>query len=87
VIKPLDDRIVVEKIKTPDQTPAGLYVVAEGDFGPQEGKVVAKSDRCTLDVEVGGVVIYSRYDGVEVEHEGKQLLILGSKGVLAVRGE
>lgn len=83
MIKPLDDRIVVEKIEKPDQTPGGLYVVTEGEFGPAEGRVLSKSDRCTLDVEVGDVVIYSRYDGTEVEHEGRTLLILNSKGVLA----
>lgn len=86
MIKPLDDRIVVEKIEKPEQTATGLYVVVGSEFGPQEGRVVAKSDRCTLDVEVDDIVIYSQYDGTELEHEGHKLLIINSKGVLAVRG-
>lgn len=85
MIKPLDDRIVVEKIEKPEQTPGGLYVVADADFGPSEGRVVAVADRCTLGVEVGDVVIFSRYSSIEVEREGQTFLILDPKGVLAVR--
>ncbi|MFZ9446205.1 MAG: co-chaperone GroES, partial [Ilumatobacteraceae bacterium] len=37
-----------------------------------------------LDVKVGDTVLYSKYGGTEINHAGKDLLILTSRDVLAV---
>jgi chaperonin GroES len=59
---------------------------------PQEGKVIAvgpgriddKGNRVPVDVAVGDVVIYSKYGGTEIKHNGEEYLILSARDVLAV---
>ena len=58
---------------------------------PQEGKVVAvgpgrfeNGTRLPLDVQVGDVVIFSKYGGTEVKYNGEEFLILSARDVLAV---
>ena len=58
---------------------------------PQLGEVLAvgpgefkDGERVPVDVNVGDVVFYSKYGGTEVKHDGKDLLILSSRDVLAV---
>jgi len=59
---------------------------------PQEGKVLAvgpgriddNGNRIPLDVNVGDVVIYSKYGGTEVKYNGEEYLILSARDVLAV---
>jgi chaperonin GroES len=36
-----------------------------------------------LDVAVGDKVVYSKYGGTEITHDGEELLILSSRDVLA----
>ena len=50
--------------------------VGPGDF--QDG------ERLPMDVEVGDLVVYSKYGGTEVKFEGEDYLILSSRDVLAV---
>jgi chaperonin GroES len=37
-----------------------------------------------LDVAIGDIVIYSKYGGTEVKHNGEDLLVLSARDVLAV---
>ena len=60
-------------------------------FRSQEGKVVAvgpgrfeNGTRLPLDVQVGDVVIFSKYGGTEVKYNGEEFLILSARDVLAV---
>jgi chaperonin GroES len=39
-----------------------------------------------LDITVGDRVIYSKYGGTEVKHQGDEFLILSARDVLAVVG-
>mgnify|MGYP006199921931 FL=1 len=40
--------------------------------------------RVPLDVSVGDTVIYSKYGGTEVKHNGEEYLVLSARDVLAV---
>ncbi|MGH3815944.1 MAG: co-chaperone GroES, partial [Pseudonocardiaceae bacterium] len=59
---------------------------------PQEGKVLAvgpgrvndSGTRIPVDVSVGDVVLYSKYGGTEIKHNGEEYLILSARDVLAV---
>ncbi|MGH4005349.1 MAG: co-chaperone GroES, partial [Pseudonocardiaceae bacterium] len=37
-----------------------------------------------VDVSVGDVVLYSKYGGTEIKHNGEEYLILSARDVLAV---
>src|SRR5699024_1553571 len=92
-IKPLEDRIVVKPLEAEQTTASGLVIPDTAKEKPQEGSVVAVGPgrydedgekRIPLDVSVGDVVLYSKYGGTEVSHDGDDLLILSARDVLAV---
>ncbi|MFZ1383201.1 MAG: co-chaperone GroES [Scrofimicrobium sp.] len=93
-IQPLEDRIVIKQVDAEQTTSSGLVIPDTAKEKPQQGEVVAvgpgriddNGNRVPMDVAVGDVVIYSRYGGTEVKHEGVEYLILGARDVLAKVG-
>lgn len=91
-IKPLEDKIVVQTSEAEETTASGLVIPDTAKEKPQEGKVLAvgpgrvddKGNRIPVDVNVGDVVIYSKYGGTEVKYNGEDYLILSARDVLAV---
>src|SRR5262245_25963481 len=73
VLKPLEDRIVVQPLEAETTTASGLVIPDTAKEKPQEGKVLAvgpgrfddKGARIPVDVQVGDVVLYSKYGGTE----------------------
>jgi chaperonin GroES len=92
VLKPLEDRIVVEPLEAEQVTASGLVIPDTAKEKPQEGKVLAvgpgrfddKGARVPVDVQVGDVVLYSKYGGTEVKYSGQEFLVLSARDVLAV---
>ena len=91
-IKPLEDRIVVQAVDAESTTASGLVIPDTAKEKPQEGKVLAtgpgriddNGNRVPLDVSVDDVVIFSKYGGTEVRYDGKDLLLLNARDILAV---
>jgi chaperonin GroES len=92
VLKPLEDRIVVEPLEAEQVTASGLVIPDTAKEKPQEGKVISvgpgrfddKGVRVPIDVKVGDVVLYSKYGGTEVKYSGQEYLVLSARDVLAV---
>jgi chaperonin GroES len=92
VLKPLEDRIVVEPLEAEQVTASGLVIPDTAKEKPQEGKVLSvgpgrfddKGVRIPVDVQVGDVVLYSKYGGTEVKYSGQEYLVLSARDVLAV---
>src|SRR5690348_3962087 len=72
VLKPLEDRIVVQTLEAEQTTASGLVIPDTAKEKPQEGKVLAVgpgrfddagAKRVPMDVKVGDVVLYSKYGG------------------------
>ncbi len=94
-IKPLEDKVLVEPIVEVEKTsPSGLIIAGSAEEKPTEGIVVAvgpgftagNGDKVTLDVAVGDKVIYSKYSGTEIKHDGKDFVILPYRDIFAVIG-
>jgi len=92
-IKPLEDRIVVQTLDAEQTTASGLVIPDTAKEKPQEGRVLAVgpgrwdedgAKRIPLDVQVGDVVLYSKYGGTEVKYSGEEYLILSARDVLAI---
>ncbi len=92
-LKPLDDRIVVEPNEAEQTTASGLVIPDTAKEKPQQGTVLAvgpgkraenTGELIALDITVGQTVLYSKYGGTEVTVDGKDLLILSSRDVLAI---
>lgn len=92
VLKPLEDRIVVQPLEAETTTASGLVIPDTAKEKPQEGTVLAvgpgrvddKGDRVPVDVKVGEVVLYSKYGGTEVKYNNEDYLVLSARDVLAV---
>ncbi len=92
-IRPLEDRIVVQPGEGEQVTASGIVIPDTAKEKPQEGVVLAVGDgrwddkgekRIPLDVKVGDTVLYSKYGGTEVKHNGEDYLILSGRDVLAI---
>jgi len=81
--------VIDKKWGAPTITNDGVTVAKEK---PQEGKVLAvgpgrfdeSGKRIPVDVQVGDVVLYSKYGGTEVKYSGQEYLVLSARDVLAV---
>jgi len=91
-LNPLDDRIVVQPGESEETTASGLVIPDTAKEKPQQGEVLAvgpgrrsetTGDIIPLDIAVGDTVVYSKYGGTEISSDGKDLLILSSRDVLA----
>ena len=91
-IKPLEDRIVIKQVEAEQTTASGLVIPDSAKEKPQEGEVVAvgpgrvsdSGTRIPMDVNVGDVVIYSKFGGTEVKVSGDAYLVLSARDILAV---
>jgi len=91
-LKPLGDRVIVKADEAESQTASGLYLASEAKEKPQTGTVIAVGEgkidkdgnKYPVPVAVGDKVIYGKYGGTEVTHEGEDYLILRADDIYAV---
>ena len=88
-IQPLADRVLVKPMAAEEKTIGGIIIPDTAKEKPLQGKVVAVGGG-TKDEEmviaVGDQVLYGKYAGTEIEHEGEKYLIMRQSDVLAVLG-
>ena len=82
--RPLHDRVLIEVLDSSEKTAGGIIIPDTAQEKPQEGKVLAVGDCETIKKD--DLVLYPKYSGTEVTHEGQDLLIVSEKEVLAVVG-
>ncbi|MCE7938756.1 MAG: co-chaperone GroES [Chloroflexi bacterium CFX6] len=90
-LEPLSDRVVVEPLEEEEMTASGIVLPESAKEKPQKGKILAAGpgrqdddgDRIAMSVAVGDTVIYAKYAGTEIKMDGKKLLILSEKDILA----
>lgn len=94
-IKPLEDKVVLElPQKEEKKTEFGLIIAGTADEKPQEATVVAVGPGATfadgskmeIELKAGDKVIFSKYQGTEITHEGKEYLIIAYRDIFAVIG-
>lgn len=92
-LRPLHNRIVVERSQVGEQKSVGGIIIPDSaKEKPQEATVIAvgpgKMDddgkRLVLDVKVGDRILIGKYSGTEIKVDGKEVVILTEDEVLAV---
>ena len=91
-IKPLHDRVVIERIEAESKTAGGIIIPDNAKEKPAEGVVVAigngardnNGKKIPLDVQVGDRILFAKWGGVEVKFGGKELIILKESDILAI---
>ncbi len=89
--EPLGDRVVVKPTEREETTKSGLVLPDTARERPQEGAVVAigpgdfleDGRRKPMDVQVGDMVVYSKFAGTEMKEDEDDLLILRQSDILA----
>ena len=91
-VRPLHDRIIVQRIDEGEQKIGGIIVPDSAKEKPQQGKVIAagngksndEGDRVPLDVKAGDRILFGKYSGQEIKLDGDEYLIMREDDVLAV---
>ena len=86
-IKPLADRVLVEPVAAEQTTASGIIIPDTAKEKPQKGKIIAvgngKPDE-PMTVKEGDIVLYGKYAGSEINHEGVDYLIMRESDILAI---
>ena len=88
-IRPLYDRILVERVQEDEKTPGGLVIPASAKEKAQIGKVLAigagrlspEGKIMPLSVKIGDQVFFSKYAGTEAD---ENCLIIREEDVLGI---
>ena len=91
-VKPLHDRVLVERTESEEKTAGGIIVPDSAKEKPQEGRVIAagngtkKEDGTVipLDVKQGDKILFAKWSGTEIKINGKELLIMKESDILAL---
>ena len=86
-IKPLADRVIVEPAAAETKTSSGIIIPDTAKEKPQKGNIVAVGPGTKdnpITVKVGDVVLYGKYSGTELNHEGNDYLIMKENDILAI---
>jgi len=91
-IRPLGDRIIIQRIENEEKTASGLFIPDSAKEKPQKGIVVAigkgkvKEDgTCTpVDLTEGDTVVFGKYSGHEITVDNQELLIMKEDEVYGV---
>jgi len=91
-LRPLNDRVIVQRIESEQKTKGGIIIPDTAKEKPQKGKVIAVGDgrvgedgkRIPLNVKEGDLVLFSKYAGNEVTIDDQEYLIMREDDILAV---
>jgi len=92
-IRPLGDRVLVQRDEAEDRTESGIYLPEQAKDTPKTGTVLAVGDgalntetgeRTPLDVKKGDRVLFTSYAGTEVKADGEEYLMLSESDILAI---
>jgi chaperonin GroES len=91
-IRPLQDRVIVKRVKEEEKTKGGLYIPDTAKEKPIEatvvavgnGKVLEDGSVRKLDIKAGDRVLFGKYSGTEVKIDGEEHLILREDDILGV---
>ena len=86
-IVPLADRVIIKQAEAETTTAAGIIIPDTAQEKPQKGSVISvgkgtKENPMTL--TTGDTVLYGKYAGTELDHEGTGYLIMKESDILAI---
>ena len=91
-IKPLSDRVVIKAQEAEEKTASGIILPDTAKEKPQIGEIVAtgpgkvneSGNLVKMSVKKGDKVLYGKYSGTEISHNGDDLLIMRESDILAI---
>ncbi|MFO7965685.1 MAG: co-chaperone GroES [Desulfobacterales bacterium] len=91
-IRPLNDRVLVLRVKEEEKTAGGIIIPDTAKEKPQEGEIVAvgpgklnkEGTRVPPEVKKGDRVLFARYAGTEIKIEGVEHLMMREDDILGI---
>ena len=91
-IRPLQDRVIVKRVKEEEKTKGGIIIPDTAKEKPHRGRGHRRRQRqgprgrqaVPLDVKAGDRVLFGKYSGTEVKIDGEEHLILREDDILGV---
>ncbi|NJL59781.1 MAG: co-chaperone GroES [Desulfobacteraceae bacterium] len=91
-LKPLQDRILVQRVEEETKTKGGIIIPDTAKEKPAEGKVVAVGSgkvtedgkKVAIELKVGDRILFGKYAGNEIKIDGQEYLIMREDDVLGV---
>lgn len=91
MIKPLGDRVVLKRLEAEETTKSGIVLTGASKEKPQEAEVIAvgpggyvDGNKVEMEVKVGDKVLFSKYAGTEVKHQGEEVIVVRQNDILAI---
>lgn len=91
-IRPLQDRVIVKRVKEDEKTKGGIIIPDAAKEKPIEGEVIAVGNGKILEdgkvrpigLKTGDRVLFTKYGGTEIKIDGVEHLLLREEDVVAV---
>ncbi|BAU35595.1 co-chaperone GroES [Staphylococcus aureus] len=92
MLKPIGNRVIIEKKEQEQTTKSGIVLTDSAKEKSNEGVIVAvgtgrllnDGTRVTLEVKEGDRVVFQQYAGTEVKRDNETYLVLNEEDILAV---
>ncbi|MEM1210193.1 MAG: co-chaperone GroES [Planctomycetota bacterium] len=93
-VRPLGDKILVQRVEAEEKTTSGIYLPESAKEKPQQAKVLAlgagkvldNGERAPFTVKEGDTVIIGKWGGTEVKVDGEDYMVMSEDEVLAIVG-
>ena len=91
-LKPIGDRVIVQRLGSAEKSKGGLYLPDSAQEKPQEGRVIAVGSGRTLksgkvvplSVKAGDRILFGKYSGSEIKVDEKEYVFLNEDDILAI---
>jgi chaperonin GroES len=91
-VRPLQDRILLQRVEEVEKTRGGIIIPDSAKERPLEGKVIAVGNGkrledgtlVPLDVKAGDRVLFGKYSGTEIKVDGIDHIIVREDEVLGI---
>jgi len=91
-VRPLQDRVIVQRIDGEEKTKGGIIIPDTAKEKPVEGKVIAAGSGkvgddgkvVPLSVKKGDRVLFGKYSGTEIKLDGEEVVIMREDDILGV---
>jgi len=86
-IKPLADRVLIKVSEAETKTASGIIIPDNAQEKPQKGTVIAVgkgTKENPMSVNKGDIVLYGKYAGTELKHDGEEFIIMKESDIFAI---
>ena len=86
-ITPLADRVIIQQAEAETTTASGIIIPDTAQEKPQKGTVIAVGKGTKdnpMTVKSGDNILYGKYAGTELKHNGSDYMIMKESDILAI---